>query len=156
MNGIVTGMRASLVPRLQVDFLGESTVGDLHRQEVLEEAGDRGLSSILRLSLSDDVLDMPYAQLKSTAAVSDERVPESQTSPHGTELGESSVPLLMAESVSGSPRRSLTRAVFWNQSILDSLGIARQYPKGQANRAIFCSRTLNLRAIQAAALIFCW
>ena len=29
------------------------------------------------------------------------------------------------------------------------LKVAPQYPKGMANRAIFCSRTLNLRSIQA-------
>lgn len=36
------------------------------------------------------------------------------------------------------------------QAVLDEIGIpSSQYPEGHPDRAIFCSRTLNLRAIQA-------
>ena len=35
------------------------------------------------------------------------------------------------------------------QALMRGLKVSPQYPKGRANRAIFCSRTLNLRSIQA-------
>ena len=35
------------------------------------------------------------------------------------------------------------------QELLKAMKVSSQYPKGEARRAIFCSRTLNLRSIQA-------
>ena len=35
------------------------------------------------------------------------------------------------------------------QDLLQAMHVTGQYPKGEARRAIFCSRTLNLRSIQA-------
>lgn len=35
------------------------------------------------------------------------------------------------------------------QELLQAMDVSAQYPKGQQQRAIFCSRTLNLRSIQA-------
>ncbi len=38
---------------------------------------------------------------------------------------------------------------------MQGLKVSPQYPKGRANRAIFCSRTLNLRSIQAIGIMHC-
>lgn len=35
------------------------------------------------------------------------------------------------------------------QGILTDIGVPQSYPEGLPHRAIFCSRTLNLRSIQA-------
>lgn len=41
------------------------------------------------------------------------------------------------------------------QAILEDMGVARQYPHGLPHRAIFCNRTLNMRAIQAIGELTC-
>ena len=41
------------------------------------------------------------------------------------------------------------------QAILEDMGVSRQYPHGLPHRAIFCNRTLNMRAIQAIGELTC-
>lgn len=84
----------------EVDFLGESTTGNLH---LVGRERERGISNVLGLSSVGDIVDMPVSEL-----------------------------------------REATKAM------LDEIGIqSSPYPDGHPERAIFCSRTLNVRAIQA-------
>lgn len=63
-----------------------------------------------------------------------------QGKPNASVPTQSSIQVNMCQSVSSPPL----------QAVLDDMGIASsQYPEGLPERAIFCSRTLNLRAIKA-------
>lgn len=52
----------------QVDFLGESTEGNLH---LVSRASHKGITKILGLSSSGDILSVPINQLKSSQEVRD-------------------------------------------------------------------------------------
>ncbi|KAL3133373.1 hypothetical protein ABBQ38_007244 [Trebouxia sp. C0009 RCD-2024] len=83
----------------EVDFLGESTSGNLR---LVQRVKSEGIVNVLGLEQLDDIVTIPYNTLKKS-----------------------------------------------QQELMRGLKVSPQYPKGLANRAIFCSRTLNLRSIQA-------
>lgn len=83
----------------EVDFLGESTSGNLR---FVQRVKSEGIVNVLGLQQLDDIITIPYRELKAS-----------------------------------------------QQALMKGLKVSPQYPKGRANRAIFCSRTLNLRSIQA-------
>lgn len=83
----------------EIDFLGESTTGNLR---FVQRVKSEGIVNVLGLQQLDDIVTIPYRELKTS-----------------------------------------------QQALMRGLKVSPQYPKGRANRAIFCSRTLNLRSIQA-------
>lgn len=88
----------------RVDFLGESTEGNLHIVEETQKPSGmkRGTIDVFGLSKLEDIYSLPVAKLQSAT-----------------------------------------------QQVLDVLGVPEAFPDGFPQRAIYCSRTLNLRSIKA-------
>ncbi|PNW73801.1 hypothetical protein CHLRE_13g573150v5 [Chlamydomonas reinhardtii] len=87
----------------EIDFLGESTEGNLHLHLVDSlRKGKVGVINVFGMQQLDDIYDLPLAKLKAAT-----------------------------------------------QSVLDVLDVPESFPDGNPQRAIYCSRTLNLRSIKA-------
>ncbi|GLC35595.1 hypothetical protein PLESTM_000341200 [Pleodorina starrii] len=87
----------------EIDFLGESTEGDLqlHLVDSLRK-GKAGVINVFGMQSLDDIYTLPLGKLKAAT-----------------------------------------------QSVLDVLDVPESFPDGNPQRAIYCSRTLNLRSIKA-------
>lgn len=103
--GVVAPLPAE---QAEVDYLGESTIGDLHFVQAPATPTTSRTRPVIDLGDPDKVLATPFADLK--AATAD---------------------------------------VMQGLSIFDD---ASTYPDGNPLRAVFCSRTLNLRSIQAIGI----
>ena len=119
-----TLMLCPTVPQ-QVDFLGESTSGNLR---FVQRVQSEGIVNVLGLEQLDDIINIPYKVLKDSQQVR---------------------PVTICSFVIFSTHFRTSRQV---QELMRGLNVSPQYPKGMANRAIFCSRTLNLRSIQAIGM----
>ena len=154
----------------QIDFLGEPTTGNLH---LVQREGARGVSGVHALGLrhTGDVFDAPLEQLRANQQVRGDP-PLSQTcnpciacvqAHTGAQAG---VPSMCrpwqhwrARTMRAVPVNPygiyMTRSAAshrWcdaRQAMLRSMGLQAAAGQAAAQRAIYCSRTLNLRSIQA-------
>jgi len=83
----------------EIDFLGESTEGNLHLVDSLKRAG---VVNVFGMKTLEDIYTLPVEKLKRST-----------------------------------------------QGVLNVLGVPESFPEGNPQRAIYCSRTLNLRSIKA-------
>ena len=94
-----------------------------------------GIVNVLGLQQLDDIITIPYRELKASQQVIWFIVTHVQWY-NTCFCGSASMSGLL-------------------QALMKGLKVSPQYPKGRANRAIFCSRTLNLRSIQAIGDCVC-
>ncbi|KAL6763622.1 putative cytosolic purine 5-nucleotidase [Haematococcus lacustris] len=83
----------------EVDYLGESTEGNLHLIESMKKSG---VVNVFGIKSMQDIYTLPITKLKKAT-----------------------------------------------QAVLDVLSVPESFPEGNPQRAIYCSRTLNLRSIKA-------
>jgi hypothetical protein len=126
----------------QVDFLGESTTGNLH---LVGREQDHSIGNVLGLASVEDIVDMPVSELRQATKV----VSASHLCTYTLKHAQVELWSMRAVTTKDMTTKDMSSCLAV-QAMLDEIGIASsQYPEGHPERAIFCSRTLNLRAIQA-------